>query len=92
MRKDKIIENKPPGRIQGFFGKIAVLIPNEDHKNLVGKMLDEKADNRLDSKTVEQLTEKILKKEPIHKFLIPLVHDGREKIEGNNEAEFKELI
>ncbi len=52
MRKDKLIENKPPGLNQGFFGKIAILIPNEDLKNLVGKLLDEKAENRFDSKTV----------------------------------------
>ncbi len=53
MRKEGLIDKQPPGKIEGFFGKISTMIQNDEQRKLVGRMLDEKAENRFDLKTVQ---------------------------------------
>jgi hypothetical protein len=49
-----IDKNTSPGQIKGFFSpEILGAIKNQRPKNLVGRMLDENDERRLNSKTVE---------------------------------------
>ena len=53
LRKEGLIDKQQtPGLIKGFFGNFSYMITNDEQRKLVGRMLDEKAENRIDSKTV----------------------------------------
>jgi hypothetical protein len=48
-----LIDKRSPGQIKGFFSpEILGMIQNEKQRNMVGRMLEEKAENRFGFKKV----------------------------------------
>ncbi len=41
MRKERLIDDRPPGLVKGFFEKFQAMIPNDLQRILMGRMLNE---------------------------------------------------